>query len=86
MITTAVTLHPLVPTRTKRVPFRGWAGKEGAMKVYRPITEKDIRNALRQFMEEGGLIRKLPDEVSPRVAMVGINHGMYENPVENYLY
>jgi len=55
------------------------------MKTYRIITEEEIRKALQQFMEEGGLIRKLPDEIVPRLAVVGIHHGMYENPVENYL-
>ncbi|MDH4248082.1 MAG: hypothetical protein OEW39_09710 [Deltaproteobacteria bacterium] len=56
------------------------------MRTYRPITEEEIRKALWIFMEEGGFIRKLPDEISPRIAMVGINHGMFENPIENYLY
>ena len=52
------------------------------MKKSNNISEKEIRNALRRFTKHGGLIKKLPDEVVPRMALVGSGHGMFENPME----
>ena len=54
------------------------------MKNMRHISDEEIRRALRRFIKEGGLIHKLPDEVAPRMALVGSGHGMFENPMELY--
>ena len=42
------------------------------------ITEAEVQEALRRFKASGGLIRKLPDEVSPRNFMVGGKHSAFE--------
>jgi len=42
------------------------------------ITQVDVQEALRRFKESGGLIRKLPDEISPRNFMVGGKHSAFE--------
>ena len=42
------------------------------------ITQENVQEALRRFMKEGGLIRKLPDEVSPRNFQVGGKYSAFE--------
>ncbi len=48
------------------------------MKQKSQISEEEIQKALKKFQEQGGLITKLPDEVSPRNPMVGSKFGMFE--------
>ena len=43
------------------------------------ITEKEVRDAVRKFKEEGGLIRMLPKEIAPNRLMVGEHHGFNMN-------
>ncbi|HKJ00495.1 MAG TPA: hypothetical protein VKB51_18640 [bacterium] len=52
------------------------------MKRKTPIREEDIARALREFHANGGMIRKLPDTATPRLAVVGARHGQFENPRE----
>lgn len=42
------------------------------------ITEAQIQQALEKFKNQGGLIRKLPDEVVPPHNLVGAKWGMFE--------
>ena len=42
------------------------------------ISVEEIAKALKKFQEEGGLITKLPDEITPRHALVGAKWGMFE--------
>lgn len=42
------------------------------------ISPEEIAKALKKFKEEGGLITKLPDEITPRHSMVGAKWGMFE--------
>ena len=42
------------------------------------ISVEEIAKALKKFQEEGGLITKLPDEITPRQALVGAKWGMFE--------
>lgn len=56
------------------------------MKKPRKITHRDIRQALDKFKERGGLIKKLPDAVTPRNAMVGADYGMFETLRDNQPY
>ena len=49
------------------------------------IREEDIRKSINRFMEDGGLIRKLPDEIVPPNLLIGSEYGMFENVNENYL-
>ena len=49
-----------------------------AKKQAAPITEADIQKALKKFMDEGGLIQKLPDEVVPQRRQVGDKWSAYE--------
>lgn len=55
------------------------------VKKLTPITEFDIRRALKYFLSKGGFIKKLPDEVGPKNVVVGSEYGMFENLTENYL-
>lgn len=59
--------------------------KGDAMNTKGKITEKDIQIAIRGFRTNGGLIKKLPDEIIPPAILVGGHLGMYERPTE-YLY
>lgn len=49
------------------------------MKRNRSISKEKIQEALKKFKEQGGLIKKLPDEVTPRSCLVGARYAMYEN-------
>jgi len=42
------------------------------------ITESDVQRALDEFRKQGRLIKKLPDQVTPRSNLVGERHGQYE--------
>ncbi len=42
------------------------------------ISPEEIAKALKKFQEKGGLITKLPDEITPRQALVGAKWGMFE--------
>lgn len=42
------------------------------------ITEAQVQQALEKFKKQGGLIRKLPDEVVPPHNLVGAKWAMYE--------
>ncbi len=48
------------------------------MKPQIQITEEEIQKAIYKFQMEGGLIRRLPDEVVLRSNVVGRKHGMFE--------
>ena len=48
------------------------------MKNKRSITEEDIHRALKKFVNDGGLIKQLPDQVAPRNNLVGARWGVYE--------
>ena len=53
------------------------------MKHFRKnITEDQIRQALKNFSERGGLIRTLPPQVAPDRSLVGSQHAVYENLIE----
>ncbi len=47
-------------------------------------TQNEIEAALLRFRQRGGLVRKLPDERSPRYNLVGARHGAYEDPRETF--
>ena len=42
------------------------------------ITDQEIQQALKKFHDQGGLIKKLPDEVVPSHNMVGGRWAQYE--------
>ena len=42
------------------------------------ITESEVQEALRKFKKSGGLIRKLPSEISPRNFVVGGKYSAFE--------
>ena len=42
------------------------------------ITEEDVQNALKKFIQDGGLIKQLPDQITPRNTLVGARWGTYE--------
>ena len=48
------------------------------MKTNKVITEEDIQKALQKFVKDGGLIKKLPDEVISKNPLVGAKFGIYE--------
>lgn len=48
------------------------------MKNKKVITEEDVQKALNKFVKDGGLIRQLPDQVTPRNLLVGARWGVYE--------
>ena len=48
------------------------------------IREEDIRKSIKRFMEDGGLIKKLPDEIVPPNLLIGSEYGMFENVNETY--
>lgn len=52
------------------------------MKRKSQISEEDVHRAIRKFLQAGGLIRRLPDEVTPRTVLVGAKWGMYEPVLE----
>ena len=43
------------------------------------ITSEDINMAKEKFFRDGGLIRKLPDEVAVPSSLVGGKYGVYES-------
>lgn len=51
-------------------------------KNIKTITEQDVQKALKKFVDKGGLIKKLPDEVVPKSVMVGSRWGMYEQVID----
>lgn len=48
------------------------------MKDKKLITEEDVQKALKKFVNDGGLIKQLPDQVTPRNTLVGARWGIYE--------
>lgn len=52
------------------------------MKRTKPISEEELNRALKTFLDNGGMIRKLPKSVTPRLSVVGSRHGQFENPRE----
>ncbi len=48
------------------------------MKTNKVITEEDVQKALQKFVKEGGLIKKLPDEVVSKNVLVGAKFAIYE--------
>ena len=48
------------------------------MKNKKLITEEDVQNALHKFVKDGGLIKHLPDQVTPGNTLVGARWGVYE--------
>ena len=48
------------------------------MKNKKLITEEDVQKALSKFEKDGGLIKQLPDQVTPRNTLVGARWGVYE--------
>jgi hypothetical protein len=53
-------------------------GKEVPVKAELFISEEDIQQALVKFKTEGGLIKKLPDEVALRPLVIGRKYGTFE--------
>lgn len=47
-----------------------------------PITEEEIQQALEKFKAQGGLIKRLPDEVVPRGSLVGGRYSAYEGVLD----
>jgi len=43
------------------------------------LSHVDITKALQKFKKDGGLIKKLPDQVVPRGVMVGGKFAVYES-------
>lgn len=43
------------------------------------VTEDEVQQALSEFKRRGGLVRRLPDDATPRIATVGDRYGPYEN-------
>ena len=56
--------------------------KEIEMKKTIAITEEDVQKALQKFLNNGGLIKHLPDEITPRNILVGAKFGMFEPVIE----
>jgi hypothetical protein len=52
------------------------------MKREQPVREEDVARALQAFLRSGGMIRKLPNTATPRLAVVGSRYGQFENPRE----
>lgn len=50
------------------------------------ITHEDVQHAMRKFLDQGGLVKRLPDEVTPRGGRVGVQHAVYEDVVEGFSY
>ncbi|MBI4083870.1 MAG: hypothetical protein HY423_14795 [Candidatus Lambdaproteobacteria bacterium] len=46
-------------------------------------TSDDVREALERFRARGGLIKRLPSEVTPAHLLVGAKYGVYE-PIRGY--
>jgi hypothetical protein len=42
------------------------------------LSHADVENAMHKFREQGGLIKRLPDQVVLKGAMVGGKFGVYE--------
>lgn len=42
------------------------------------ISEEDVQRALNKFINGGGLIKQLPDQIAPRNTLVGARWGAYE--------
>ena len=55
------------------------------MKNRQSVTELDVQKAIGKFLWEGGLIKHLPDEVTPVSTLVGAKWGMFENVLESSL-
>lgn len=45
------------------------------------ITQDEVQKALLRFKKEGGLIKKLPDQIAPANTFVGGKWAMYESPL-----
>lgn len=43
------------------------------------ISHADIAKAIKKFQKQGGLIKRLPDQVVPRGVLVGGKFAMYES-------
>lgn len=52
------------------------------MKRNERINQEALARAIRSFQDRGGMIRRLPDSCTPRLAVVGARHGQFENPRE----
>lgn len=52
-------------------------------KEHKVITHEEVQAAMRKFLAQGGLIRKLPDEVAGRHNRVGAHYAMYESVSDN---
>ena len=48
------------------------------MKNKMSTTEEDVQQALKKFVNDGGLIKQLPDQVTPTNTLVGARWGVYE--------
>ncbi len=48
------------------------------MKNKKTITEEEVQQALNKFVKDGGLIKQLPDQVTPINTLVGARWGVYE--------
>lgn len=46
------------------------------------ITEEDVQRALRKFLKQGGVIRRLPPTKPLERSLVGSRHGQYEHPLD----
>jgi hypothetical protein len=46
------------------------------------ISHADIAKAIKKFQKQGGLIKRLPDQVVPKGVLVGGKFGMYESIFE----
>ncbi len=56
----------------------------GKHKESEKITEEEVKEAIKRFEENGGLIRQLPEEPTPRLNLVGKKYAVYERfPMEN---
>ena len=47
------------------------------------VSQDELSSAINNFLNQGGLIKQLPDEVAPRSTLVGSKFAAYEPVVEN---
>ena len=56
-------------------------GEESLVKAknQKQVTHEEIHKALKKFRKLGGLITRLPDQVTPRNVLIGARWSMYES-------
>jgi hypothetical protein len=52
------------------------------MNRHKPIAADEVSRAIQAFIRKGGIIHRLADARTPRLAVVGARYGQFENPRE----